>query len=220
MSAETCGELEYEGRGEPEALVVSDLPMRGAAAERSKQQVEAIRLVLERNGWRAGGTAVAFQACDDSIAETGLWDAETCRANAAAYAKHERLLGVIGTYNSGCASEMIPALSKARVAMISPGNTAVCLTQASAACEDGQPDSLYGRGKRNYVRVVPNDAFQGAGLAQFTREQRLRRIALLYAKDDPTSLGQAGNFRGLRSSSGSRSWVTSPGIRARRAMGL
>lgn len=196
ITVDTCGPLEYGGEGEPEALIVSDLPMQGDSAMRSEQQVEAIRLALEQEDWRAGDVPIGFQVCDDSIAETGLWDAEICRSNAEAYAGNEALLGVIGTYNSGCAAEMIPVLNEAGVSMISPGNTAVCLTQPSEGCEDGQPDSLYDSGKRNYVRVVPNDAFQGAGLAQFTRDQGTKRPFVLYATDDPTSAGQAANFRG------------------------
>jgi hypothetical protein len=35
-SAEECEPVEYGGSGEPRALIVSDLPMRGDSAERSK----------------------------------------------------------------------------------------------------------------------------------------------------------------------------------------
>jgi branched-chain amino acid transport system substrate-binding protein len=192
----TCGDVEYGGDGTPSALIVSDLPMRGDSEERSRQQMEAIRLLLDRHDWQAGETAVAFQACDDSIAKTGLWDPATCRSNADAYAKDDRVLGVIGTYNSGCAAEEIPILNKADVAMISPGNTNVCLTQPSPICEDGQPRSLYPTGQRNYARVVPNDAYQGAGLAEFAKQQGIERPFVLYAAKDPTSTGQAENFRG------------------------
>jgi branched-chain amino acid transport system substrate-binding protein len=195
VSASTCEPVEFGGSGEPQALIVSDLPMQGDSAERSEQQVEAIRLVLEQADWRAGDTPLAFQACDDSIAETGLWDPATCRENAAAYGSHPDLLGVIGTYNSGCAAEEIPILNRSGVALISPGNTAVCLTEESGTCEEGQPGSLYRDGKRNYLRVVPNDAFQGAALAEFARRQGVERAFVLYAADDPTSTGQASNFR-------------------------
>jgi branched-chain amino acid transport system substrate-binding protein len=201
---DTCGNVEYGGDGTPEALIVSDLPMQGDSAERSRQQVDAIRIVLDQRGWKAGQVAVAFQACDDSIAKTGLWDAATCRANANAYAKDEKVLGVIGTYNSGCAAEEIPILNKAGVAMISPGNTAVCLTESTPDCEDGQPQSLYPTGHRNYARVVPNDAFQGAALAQFAKQQGIARPYVLYAADDPTSTGQATNFRGAAAALGLR----------------
>ena len=196
VGAAGCTDVQYGGGGTPDALIVSDLPMQGDSAERSKQQVDAIRIVLDQNGWKAGDTTVGFQACDDSIAKTGLWDAATCRNNAKDYADDPRVLGVIGTYNSGCAAEEIPILNKAGVAMISPGNTAVCLTEKSPLCEDGQPESLYPSGKRTYARVVPNDAFQGAALAEFAQKQGVERPYILYAADDPTSTGQGANFRG------------------------
>jgi branched-chain amino acid transport system substrate-binding protein len=184
--------------------IVSDLPLQGAAAERSSQQEEAIRLVLDQRRWKAGATAVAYQACDDSIAKTGLWDAATCRSNAAAYVKDRRVLGVIGTYNSGCAGEEIPILNRADVAMISPGNTAVCLTEPSTGCANGQPASLYPSGNRNYARVVPNDAFQGAALAEFAKQEGIAKPFVLYAANDPTSTGQAENFRGAAQALGLR----------------
>ena len=202
LDIDTCAEVEYGGDDEPAGLIVSDLPMQGDSAERSSQQVDAIKLVLDQRDWKAGDTPVAFQACDDSIESTGLWDAKTCRSNAEAYGDDDQVLGVIGTYNSGCAAEEIPILNKADVAMISPGNTAVCLTEPSATCEDGQPDSLYPGGKRNYARVVPNDAFQGAALAEFAKRQGIEHPFVLYAADDPTSTGQAENFRAAAESLG------------------
>jgi branched-chain amino acid transport system substrate-binding protein len=192
----TCGKVEYGGEGRPEGLIVSDLPLQGDSAERSSQQEQAIRLILGQRGWKAGATSVAYQSCDDSIAKTGLWDPATCRSNADAYVKNRQVLGVIGTYNSGCAAEEIPILNRAAVAMISPGNTAVCLTEPSKTCEDGQPASLYPSGNRNYARVVPNDAFQGAALAEFAKREGIAKPFALYASNDPTSTGQAQNFRG------------------------
>ena len=159
---------------------------------------DAIRLVLRAAGWRAGGRRVAFQACDDSDAATGLWSEAICRANALAYAADPSVLGVVGTYNSGCAKVMIPLLGSAPgggLAMVSPGNTLVCLTQPSPGCTGGEPSSLYPR-RRNYARVVPNDAYQGAGLALFAMRERIRSVYVLYAGGDPQALGAARTFRG------------------------
>jgi branched-chain amino acid transport system substrate-binding protein len=193
-----CGPLQYGGAGDPEALVVSDLPLQGDSKQRSTQMNDAIRLVLEGANWQAGGVRVGFQACDDSSAKTGLWTKAQCQANARAYAANAAVLAVIGTYNSGCAEAMIPILGRAPgggVAMVSPGNTLICLTQSSPSCGKGEPKSLY-PGRRNYARVVPNDAYQGAGLASFAQGQGVERAYVLYAGKDPTSLGQAKTFRG------------------------
>jgi len=198
VGSSACGPLQYGGKGDPEALVVSDLPLQGDSKQRSLQMNDAIRLVLEGSNWQAGGVKVAFQACDDSSAKTGLWTKAQCQANARAYAADPSVLAVIGTYNSGCAEAMIPILSTAPgggVAMVSPGNTLICLTQSSPSCAKGEPKSLY-PGVRNYARVVPSDAYQGAGLASFAKKRGVKDAYVLYAGKDPTSLGQAKTFRG------------------------
>jgi branched-chain amino acid transport system substrate-binding protein len=198
VGSSACGALQYGGKGDPEALVVSDLPLQGDSKQRSLQMNDAIRLVLEGSNWQAGGVKVAFQACDDSSAKTGLWTKAQCQANARAYAADPSVLAVIGTYNSGCAEAIIPILSTAPgggVAMVSPGNTLICLTQSSPSCAKGEPKSLY-PGARNYARVVPNDAYQGAGLASFAKKHGVKDAYVLYAGKDPTSLGQAKTFRG------------------------
>jgi branched-chain amino acid transport system substrate-binding protein len=199
LPSSSCQDVEYGGQGNPTALIATDLPMQGDSAERSKQQVEAVRLVLDREGWKAGASRVALQVCDDSVKSSGEWDETKCKANAAAYAADPDLIGVIGTYNSGCAEAIIPILNQAPdggLAMVSPGNTLVCLTQASKTCSPDQPGAYYPAGKRNYARVVPNDAAQGAGLAEFAQGEKIVKPFILYAAGDPTSKGQAETFRG------------------------
>ncbi len=213
VSASSCGPVQYGGTGEAQALIVSDLPLQGDSRQRSQQMNDAIRIVLEGAGWKAGGRNVAFQACDDSEEDTGLWSKQLCQANAKAYAANPNVLGVIGTYNSGCAEAMIPILGKAPgggVAMVSPGNTLICLTQSSPSCPKSQPGSLY-PDAHNYARGVPNDAYQGAGLASFAKKKGIGSAYILYAANDPTSLGQAKTFRGAARKlgielAGFRSW--------------
>jgi branched-chain amino acid transport system substrate-binding protein len=204
VALKACGPVQYGGAGEPAALIVSDLPLQGDSKQRSTQMNDAIRLVLEGAGWHAGGTTLGFQACDDSSPKTGLWTKAICRSNARAYAVDRSVLAVIGTYNSGCAEVEIPILGRAPgggVAMVSPGNTAICLTETSPECADGTPGSLYPKA-HNYARVVPNDAYQGAGLATFARDEGVRSAYVLYAGGDPTSLGQAKTFRGAAKEAG------------------
>ena len=81
-----CGDIQYAGSGDAHKLIVSDLPLQGDSAERSKQMNDAIVQEMARKGWQAGDTQVAFQACDDSLASTGEWDENLCRSNAQKYA--------------------------------------------------------------------------------------------------------------------------------------
>ena len=195
-----CNDVQFSGSANAQKLIVSDLPLRGDSAERSKQMNDAIVQELARQGWQAGNTEVAFQACDDSVASTGEWDAKTCRTNAQKYAANPDVIAVIGTYNSGCAAIEMPILNRAPgggVPMVSPGNTFVCLTQPSPTlCKPDEPQKYFPSGTRNYIRVVPNDAVQGAGLATFAKEQGINKPYILVAADDPTSKGQADTFEG------------------------
>ncbi len=213
-----CGDVQYAGSSDASKLIVSDLPLKGDSAERSRQMNNAIVQELARKGWQAGQkTQVAFQACDDSIGTTGEWDEATCRSNAQAYAANPDVIGVIGTYNSGCAAIEMPILNQAPgggLAMVSPGNTFVCLTQPSPTlCAKDEPDVYFPSGTRNYIRVVPNDAVQGAGLASFAQDIGVKRPFVLYRGDDPTSAGTGDDLpvAPLR-----RSACSSPGIRALR----
>jgi branched-chain amino acid transport system substrate-binding protein len=204
--------VQYGGAGEAQALIVSDLPLQGDSRRRSLQMNDAIELVLAGADWQAGGKRVAFQACDDSEADTGLWSKAQCSSNARAYAADPSVLGVVGTYNSGCAEVMIPILGAAPqggLAMVSPGNTLICLTESAAGCPKGEPGSLYPN-QHNYARVVPNDAYQGAGLASFAKSAGIHRAYVLYASGDATSLGQARTFRGAARKLG----ITLTGFRA------
>jgi branched-chain amino acid transport system substrate-binding protein len=195
-----CGKIEYSGSGTPTKLIASDLPLRGDSAERSKQMNDAIVQELARKGWQAGtDTQIAFQPCDDSLASTGEWDEGVCRSNAQKYGANPDVIGVIGTYNSGCAQIEIPILNRATgggVPMVSPGNTLVCLTEPGSICQPDEPGVYYPSGTRNYIRVVPNDAVQMAGLATFANEEGIHNPFVLVAAGDPTSKGQADTFQG------------------------
>src|SRR5262245_20062322 len=196
-----CQDVQYGGSGDPTKLIVSDEPLQGDSAERSQQMNDATVQELDNENWKARKTDVALQICDDSIAATGEWDEATCTANAEAYAKNPDVIGVIGTYNSGCAALEIPILNTAPdggVPMVSPGNTLVCLTEPSTtSCAPDEPDKYYPNGGHNYIRVIPNDAFQGAGLAEFAKdEQQVEKPYVLYPADDQQAAGAAGNVEG------------------------
>jgi branched-chain amino acid transport system substrate-binding protein len=198
LPSSSCGELEYGGEGEPNVLIASDLPLQGASRTQTVQMNDAIRLVLEQAGWKAGDLNVAFQACDDATAQAAKWDSGKCNQNAQAYAGNPSVIGVIGTFNSGCAAIEIPVLNQAPgggLAMVSPANTYVCLTEGGPGCSETEPDQYYPSGKRNYTRTVANDAFQGAAIAEFLQEKGVTKLYILNDKE-AYGLGIAENVRG------------------------
>jgi branched-chain amino acid transport system substrate-binding protein len=204
LPASSCGPLEYEGEGEPNALLVSDLPLQGGSRTQTLQMNEAIRYVLDQAGWKAGDTNLAFQPCDDATAQAAKWDSAKCTQNANNYAQNANLVGVIGTFNSGCAQLIIPRINRAAggaIPMISPANTLVCITEGGPGCADDEPDKYYPGGVRNYARVAPHDAYQGAAMAEFAVSKKIKSVYILNDKES-YGLGVATNFRNAAESLG------------------
>jgi len=197
LPSSSCTEVEYEGEGEPDLLIASDLPMQGADRVQTLQMADAIRYILGQSDWKAGDFNIAYQMCDDSTAQAGAWDSGKCSENASSYAANSDLIGVVGTFNSGCAQIIIPVLNEADdggIAMVSPANTKVCLTVQVPSCESTEPDKYYPTGTRNYSRVVALDDAQAATIATFVKDNlKLSSVFILNDKQ-AYGLGLATNL--------------------------
>jgi branched-chain amino acid transport system substrate-binding protein len=197
LPSASCSDIEYGGEGDPQLLIASDLPLQGSSRTQTLQITAAITQLLEAGNWKAGDYTVGFQSCDDATAQAGKWDPGKCSQNANSYAENQSVVAVIGTFNSGCAQIIIPVLNQAPgggLALVSPANTFVCLTVTANSCADDEPDKYYPTGNRNYVRVVANDAYQGAAVAQFMQTQQTTKLFILNDKE-AYGLGVATNLR-------------------------
>jgi branched-chain amino acid transport system substrate-binding protein len=197
LPSSSCTGVEFEGEGEPDVLITTDLPLQGSSRAQSLQIVKATRFILGQREWKAGDLNVGYQSCDDSTAQAAKWDSGKCSQNAQAYAGNEKVIGVIGTFNSGCAAIIIPVLNQApggAVPMVSPANTFVCLTEGGPGCESSEPDKYYPTGTRNYVRVVAHDIYQGAAVAEFAKAQGVKKVFILNDKES-YGLGVARRFQ-------------------------
>src|SRR5438067_13691993 len=103
LPASSCSDIYYEGSGKPQYLIASDLPLQGSGRTQTVQMTEAIKFILKQHDFKAGKYTVGYQSCDDATAQLGKWASEKCSANANAYANNKAVVGVIGTFNSGCA---------------------------------------------------------------------------------------------------------------------
>ena len=182
LSASRCDPV-VGGGGRADVLVVSDLPVQGDASLGATQMAQAIALTLREHGFRAGRFRLAYQSCNDALPGTGFSDQATCVANGRAYAANAEVVGVIGTWDSGCAESLLPWLSRGRggpVPMVSPLNSAVDLTRRIEDPDSARIfDSLYSTGERNFVRVYPADDRQGAALVAFARDRGRHRLFVL-----------------------------------------
>jgi len=187
LPAATCSAIQNPSGN---LLISSDLPLQGSGRTQTIQMTKAIAFVLGQAGWKAGNYTVAYQSCDDSTAQAGKWDSGTCSSNANSYVGDASDVGVIGTFNSGCAEIEIPIENRASdgpLAMVSPANTYVGLTHAGPGTAAGEPNKYYPTGKRNYARVVAADDFQGAADATLAKELKITK---LYVLNDKEAYGQ------------------------------
>ena len=201
LPASSCNAMQYKGSGKPDYLIASDLPLIGGSRTQTVQMNQAIAYVLDQQNWKAGKYKIAFQPCNDASAQLAKWDPTKCSANAHAYAANSSLIGVIGTFNSGCAAIEIPVLNQAPgggLQLLSPANTYGCLTEHCSATE---PSKYYPSGKRNYARVAPSDPNQGAVDAAFLKTKGVKSVYILNDKE-AYGLGVARNFRGAAKASG------------------
>jgi branched-chain amino acid transport system substrate-binding protein len=187
LPSSSCGELQYGGSGSPTFIIASDLPLQGANRALTTEMNKAIAYMLGQQGWKAGSHTVGFQACDDSTAQKGSWDSSKCTQNANAYAQNSAVVGVIGTFNSGCAKLEIPIANRAPagpLGMVSPSNTYPGLTVSGPGTAPGEPNVYYPTGKRNYARVVWTDQFQGAADGIFAKtKMHLKSVYILTDKE-------------------------------------
>jgi branched-chain amino acid transport system substrate-binding protein len=172
------------GGGGKTVKIVSDLPLQGSSAAQTEQMNNAIKLYLSEQGNKAGDYTIQFEAFDDSTAAKGAWDEATCSANARKYVEDESVIGVIGTFNSGCAKLEVPVANEASLAYVSPANTAVGLTHVGPGSEPGEPEKYYPSGTRNYARVVTPDDVQGQIDANYMKDKLgVKKVFILDDKD-------------------------------------
>ena len=186
LPASSCQSLYYQGSGTPDYIVPSDLPLQGSGRTQTTEMTNAIKYVLKQANFKAGKYTVGYQSCDDSTAQAGKWVSAKCSANGNAYAQDKSVIGVIGTFNSGCAEIVIPILNRAPsgpMGMVSPANTYVGLTHSGPGTVAGEPEKYYPNGKRNYIRMVAADDFQGAADAQFMKDQGAKSVFILNDKE-------------------------------------
>jgi branched-chain amino acid transport system substrate-binding protein len=189
LPSSACGPVVYKGSGSPQFLIASDLPLQGANRALTTEMSRAVQYMLAQSGWKAGKYTIGYQSCDDSTAQAGGYDVAKCTSNGAAYAADKSLIGLVGTFNSGCAKVVIPELNRAPggpVAMVSPANTYPGLTVGGPGTAPGEPKVYYPTGKRNYARVVWTDRFQGAAQALFSKKLHLKSV---YVLTDKTTYG-------------------------------
>jgi branched-chain amino acid transport system substrate-binding protein len=176
----------YEGKGRPDILIGVILAFQGPFYDHGLQDSQALKLVLDERGWRAGDHRVGFQACDETTATSEVSDPATCRRHARAFARNDTIPVAFGPVLSGCASEMLPIMNRARggpLALVSPSNTYLGLTRSGPGVGEGEPERNFPTGRRSYVRLAAADDAQAAAAMLFAKRTGAERVFLLHDGD-------------------------------------
>jgi branched-chain amino acid transport system substrate-binding protein len=160
--------------------IVSSLPMTGSSLGQAQTIVNGIQLALEEVDSTVcdGNLKIGFETYDDATAAAGKWDPAQVTSNSNKIVADEKVMAVIGTYNSGAAKLAIPIFNGDDLLMVSPANTYPGLTKPDTG-EANEPNVYYPSGKRNYVRVVPADDLQGVVAANWSKSLGAQKVYIL-----------------------------------------
>lgn len=163
-----------------DVIIASSLPMTGSSLGQTQTIVNSIQLALDEAGATAcdGKLKVGFQTYDDATAAAGKWDPAQVTSNSNKIVADEKIVAVIGTFNSGAAKLAIPIFNQGDLVMVSPANTYPGLTKPGKG-EKNEPDTYYPNSKRNYARVVPADDLQGVVAANWTKSLGAQKVYIL-----------------------------------------
>ncbi|MSX87820.1 MAG: ABC transporter substrate-binding protein, partial [Actinobacteria bacterium] len=137
--------------------------------------------VREANAAKAvPGWTISVNAVDDSS------DPKKGVTAVAGLIADKNVAAVVGPYNSGVALAVLPALSKANLALLSPSNTLTSLTLGDNAASSKRPYP-------NYFRLIGSDARQGVFLAAQAIKLGYKKAAVV-SETKAAGKGQADAF--------------------------
>ena len=191
---------------------------RARAASQTIEMTKAIGYTLQAGGLQGRQVhASATSPATTRPPRPGKWDPAKCSANAGNYVRDKTVIGVIGTFNSGCAEIEVPILNRAGLRHDQPGEHVHRPDAQQPGAAAGEPAKYYPTGKRNYVARRRSRRLPGIG----------RRAAREAAEDDvglrPERQGGVRLRHRLdvpergQGSTASRSSASRPGIRRPRA---
>src|SRR6476619_7511243 len=184
-SAAAC--KDKKGKSSSEIHVYSSLPLGGTNTPQTTAMVEQIKKTID--GQKVGNFTIKYTSLDDSsAAKGGDWDGTVETSNANTAANDPDAMVYIGTYNSGAAKLSIPILNAACLVMLSPAKSYPGLTHAvNGVTAQGEPDSYYPGGFRNYSRVINTDDNQGGASSEWALSLGFKKA---YVVDDGQTYGQ------------------------------
>ena len=177
-----CAPVAYGGEGRPDFLIATITTLQGEYTGHGVQVSQALKMVLDERGWRAGDYTVGLQICDEVAPSGDAASPAKCRRFARASARNRSVLVVHGPQTSTCAVEMAAILNRAPggpLPMLSAGPSYLGLTRSGPGVGQDEPRKYFPTGQRSFLRIGPPDDAQGAAAALYAKERGARRVFVL-----------------------------------------
>ncbi len=144
--------------------IVSSLPSVGIYSKDTALTRKAVDSAIQAHVLR-NGVSVEHIALEGGSDETGEWTAAVEERNATAAADDASVIAYLGPHNSGAAGVALPITSRGGLLQSSPSATWPGLTLSG--WDEGEPQKFYAGSTRNFVRLVPPDAYQAWAAANW-----------------------------------------------------
>src|SRR5918911_1937722 len=166
-----------------------ELPESGAEASNGIPTLNGVKFAVQQQGSING---FKLEVANKDDAPAGKHDPQVGANNVRALVADSAVLGIIGPFNSSVAKAEIPIANQADLTMISPANTAICLTkdlpEVCGLSGAFHPADIRPKGTNNYFRVAATDDHQGGALADYAYDSlNLRSVGVI---DDLEVYGQ------------------------------
>jgi branched-chain amino acid transport system substrate-binding protein len=135
----------------------SSLPVHGPSAGVAQAVAAGQRQALADARDRAGRYRVRLVDLPASKRGEGNWDPGQVSENASRAAKDPRAIAYLGELGLGASAISVPVTNDAGLLQVSPGDGLSSLTERTPGRPAG-PERYYPSGRRNLVRLVPDDA--------------------------------------------------------------
>jgi branched-chain amino acid transport system substrate-binding protein len=166
--------------------VYSSVPMRGVAAGAGRAAAAGqLRALADARG-RVGRYRVRLVVLGSALPGARPWDPGQLSTNASRAARDRRAIAYLGELDFGASAISVPITDNAGLLQVSPGDGLASLTRTPPGeLQRGGPIRYYPTGRRNFLRLVPDDVRTAQRLLDVDDVARAKRIAVV--SDDGNS---------------------------------
>jgi branched-chain amino acid transport system substrate-binding protein len=178
-----CGASKHKGTTVPSGTtltIYSSLPFSGPRRRDALDIRDAEQMALREHGDRVGKYTIRYISLDDASAKKKGWDPNATSANARTASQDQTTIAYLGDLDSGASAISIPVTNAVGILQVSPGSTAVGLTQGGPGADKGEPDKYYPTAMRTFGRVMPSDSVQGAVAARYMADKGCTELYILH----------------------------------------